>query len=137
MNIDSNTVQKYRKQSVAALLKRAAHYCHKYIRERDKHLPCISCSQFRTLEAGHYHPGGTVKMLRFNEFNVNGECKQCNYFSGDHLIHYRANLIRKVGQDKVDELDIIAAYNKRVSEKWERIHLIEIIEYYRYKLKEL
>ncbi len=137
MILEANDIQKYLKKSVSALLKRAEHYCHKYIRARDKDRPCISCNQFRTLQAGHYHPAGTVKMLRFNEFNINGECKSCNYFSGDHLIIYRKNLIKKFGLEKVDELDMIAAYNKRVSEKWEKIEIIEIIERYKQKLKEL
>ncbi len=133
----AESIRKYMSRSLPSLLKRAEHYCHKYIRERDKDQPCISCNQYRTLEAGHYYPAGKYSMLKFNEFNINGECKQCNYFSGDHLVTYRENLIRKWGQEKVDELDLIAGYNKRTSNKWSKIEIAEKIEYYKTKLKEL
>ena len=133
--MEAKTVQKYKDKSLPALKKRAEHYFNAYIRKRDEGKPCISCNQFKLLQCGHYYPAGQYPMLKFNEFNANGEDLQCNYFSGDHLIGYRENLINRIGEDKVLELDMLAKYNKRTPYKWSRIELIEIIETYKQKLK--
>ncbi len=137
VDLTSNIIQKYKSKSIPKLLERATHYFNKFIRLRDKGRPCIACSQFKTLQCGHYYPAGQYPMLKFNEDNCNGEDLQCNYFSGDHLITYRENLIRKIGIERVEKLDLIAKYNKRTPFKWSRIELIEIIETYKQKCKEL
>src|SRR5690349_25089753 len=45
---------------------------NKFIRERDKDLPCITCGTIAKVEyaAGHFYPT-TYQFLRFNEDNVN------------------------------------------------------------------
>lgn len=137
MNFDVKTIQKYKRKSLPQLMSKATEVFNAYIRKRDKHLPCISCSQYKALQAGHFYDANKYPMLRYKELNVNGECLYCNYYSGDHLIGYRANLISKIGEDNVIELDMIAKYNKRITYKWSRIELIEIIEDYKQKCKEL
>ena len=129
--LTSKTVQKYIKKSIPALMKRAVFHFNAYIRRRDADLPCIACGQYRELQAGHYYPAGHYPMLKFNEDNVNGECKACNYFSGDHLIMYRENLISRIGIERVKHLDLIRKVNKRTPHKWDRFALIEIIEKYK------
>jgi len=129
--LKASTIQKYKSKTVSQLLKAATKRFNAYIRRRDKNRPCISCGQFKSLQAGHFYPAGQYPMLRFNEHNVNGECIHCNYFSGDHLISYRRNLIKKIGEVNVNKLDDIAAHNKRTLFKWDRIHLISIIETYK------
>ena len=120
-------------KSIPALMKRAVLYFNGYIRRRDADLPCIACGQYKELQAGHYYPAGHYPMLKFNPDNVNGECKQCNYFSGDHLIAYRERLISRIGIERVEQLDLKAKYNKRTPHKWDRFSLIEIIEKYKKK----
>jgi len=78
------------------------------------------------MDAGHYVPVKGSSALRFDEYNVNGECKSCNGFDQFHLIGYRRNLIDKVGERKVIELE----QQHRLIKKWNRSELNEIIETY-------
>ena len=103
-----------------------------YIRKRDSengYFTCISCGQTKDttqMDAGHYVPVKGSSALRFDEYNVNGECKSCNGFDQFHLIGYRRNLIDKVGERKVMELE----YQHRLIKKWSRTELNEIISKY-------
>ena len=131
--LTSKTVQKYMQKSIPAMIKTATKYFNAFIRRRDANQPCIACGQFKELQAGHYYPAGHYPMLRFNEDNVWGECLADNYYSGDHLISYRENLIGRIGLKRVEQLDLIAKVNKRTGHKWDRYSLIEIIEKYKKK----
>lgn len=106
-----------------------------YIRHRDRFEPCINCNQFRTLQAGHFFSAGKYPNLRFNEDNVHGECKACNYYKSEsHAYKYRPNLINKIGQERFDKIELLAtSYNPPF--KWNRWVLIELIEYYKDRIK--
>lgn len=52
---------------------------------------------------------------RFDERNCNAECISCNIYSADHLIGYRKNLIKKIGEKEVDMLDVRAHQSKSFS----------------------
>ena len=108
------------------LTEKAQKVFNAYIRKRDSELPCISCGQFRTLQAGHYVPVRGGSYLRFNEWNVNGECEYCNGFDDFHLIGYRKRLINKIGIDAVKWLED----NRRNVNKWTRDELHNIIKKY-------
>jgi len=78
------------KQSKAKL---ARYYCHKYIRERDKDKPCISCNKYTdTIQAGHYKPDGQNSLLRYNEYNIHGQCVECNMMKSGNVRAYKASL---------------------------------------------
>lgn len=86
-----------------------------YIRERDKELPCISCSRMDheieelggrggKWDAGHYRSRGASPELRFEPLNTHKQCKSCNAGSGkyarkNHTVQqsYRENLEKKIG----------------------------------------
>ena len=78
-----------------------------YIRERDRDFPCISCGRFHDGQwhAGHYRATSVAPALRFNEENVHKQCAPCNNYLHGNLLEYRINLIRRIGQDKVDWLE--------------------------------
>ena len=78
-----------------------------YIRQRDSVLPCISCGRHHTgqIHAGHYRATSVAPALRFNEFNVHSQCQPCNCHKHGNLIDYRINLIKRIGQAKVDWLE--------------------------------
>lgn len=78
-----------------------------YIRKRDEDQPCISCGRHHTgqYHAGHYLSVGARPELRFCEDNVHKQCQPCNTHLSGNLVLYRAALIRKVGQDRVDWLE--------------------------------
>lgn len=118
--------------TIPKLTAKAQKVFNSYIRKRDSqdgYFTCISCGQTKDttqMDAGHYVPVKGSSALRFDEYNVNGECKSCNGFDQFHLIGYRRNLIDKVGERKVMELE----YQHRLIKKWSRTELNEIISKY-------
>jgi hypothetical protein len=102
-----------------------------YIRRRDADLPCISCGQYKCLQAGHYFAVKGYDGLRYDEDNVHGECAGCNCFDESHLIGYGRNLVKRIGQERYDALVERAAEYKRNGYKFSRSEVIEIIEKYK------
>ena len=93
-----------------SLLVKAQRIFNAWIRKRDEGKPCINCGHPRTLQAGHFYPTSTHSHLRFDEDNVHGECKQCNYYnSQSHAYKYRVNLERKIGKERFEDLEKRAA----------------------------
>ena len=119
-------------QPIPKLIAKAQQVFNRYIRNRDSqdgYFTCISCGQVKAqdvMDAGHYVPVKGSSALRFDEYNVNGECKSCNGFDQFHLIGYRRNLIDKIGERMVMHLE----GQHRLLKKWSRTELNEIIETY-------
>jgi len=119
--------------TIPKLTAKAQKVFNSYIRSRDSqdgYFTCISCGKtlpIVQMNAGHYIPQKNSSFLRFNEYNVHGECISDNGFNEFHLINYRKNLINKVGQEMVDWLED----NQRTVKKWTRSELEEIIEKYK------
>ncbi len=88
-------------------LREAQSAFNRFIRERDKDLPCVSCGRFHTgsYDAGHYRSVGAMPALRFSEMNVHKQCVPCNQHKGGNIIEYRINLIKRIGQFWVDWLE--------------------------------
>ena len=105
-----------------------------YIRKRDEALPCISCQRHHTgqYHAGHYRSVGGNPELRFEPLNNNKQCMPCNSHLSGNLIDYRINLIKKIGQDKVDWLE-----GPHKAKRYTLDDLKEIQAKYKDKLKEL
>ena len=110
-----------------------------YIRLRDSRTDgrcqCISCGKivpFEKIQAGHYRSRKNMS-TRWSELNVHGECFACNCMEGDHLINYRKNLIKKIGESKVNWLD---AYCNEAY-KWSDFELVIMIKDYCKKCLEL
>lgn len=119
----------------SSVLKATQDIFNKYIRLRDKDLPCISCGTTKDVEyaAGHFW-ATTYQYLRLNEDNVHKQCNaHCNMNLRGNLLEYRPNLIKKIGLERVEKLD-----NDRHLEFKKSIQeLKEIQEYYKLKIKEL
>ena len=119
--------------SLSALVERLDKVFSKYIRLRDA-MPsglfrCISCGKIKPIEqadCGHFH-SRTHMSTRFDEDNCHAECRYCNRFSADHLIGYRENLIKKIGEQRFKLLDIKAHETK----KWSHFELEQLAKYYR------
>lgn len=104
-----------------------------YIRLRDAmpngYFRCISCGQtkpFAQADCGHYHSRRHMA-TRWDEDNAHAECRSCNRFRADHMIGYRENLVRKIGQMRFDKLAWKAAQTRR----WTDFELQELIKYYK------
>jgi len=128
----------YSNKTIQQLLLVAQKVFNAFIRQRDSkgdYFVCISCNRHQALHqmnAGHFYSAGNHSYLRFNENNVHGQCIRCNMHLHGNLIPYQAGLIRKIGLDKVQELD----QWKHFSMKWDRVQLIGIIQLYKQYLKE-
>lgn len=119
--------------TIPKLTAKAQKIFNAYIRQRDSqdgYFTCISCGRTLTtdqMDAGHFAPVKGGSALRFDEYNVNGECKKCNGFDEFHLIGYRRGIIEKYGI----EILIYLENNARNIKKWTRTELNDIIQKYK------
>ncbi len=131
------TSKKKKAVSLPSLTAKAQKVFNAYIRQRDSKEGYFTCiSFFKTLpiesmNAGHYVPVKGGSALRFNEYNVNGECQRCNGFDEFHLVGYRKYLVMKIGEDKVTKLE----EDRNKVYKWSRTELEQIIKHYSTLLK--
>lgn len=144
--MEAITLRKYQNKTVAKLKITAQKWFNLFIRLRDTDENgfgrCISSGKplkipSENAQAGHFYSAGHYPILRFNEDNVHLQGKSDNYFKSGNLNEYRKNLIAKIGIDRVEVLDGVADFSKRQNFKWDRFELIEIIEKYKTKAKEL
>ncbi len=135
--MNAKQIKKYKGKSIAYLHGKATLYFNKYIRLRDHSKGCVSCDSPTFSDAGHFYPAGHYPPLKYNENNVHGQCKQCNYFYHGNLIEYRKLITNRITKTQLLELDYKVALYKRNGYKWDRFFLIEIIETYKAKAKVL
>ena len=143
MKIDQ--VKKYQNKSYSALHTTAKTWFNKFIRLRDTdengYGNCIATGQHlkygtESCQAGHYFAGGKYKSLEFNEDNVHVQSKQDNYYGHDFAA-YSLNLISKIGAERFEKLNFLAQYEKKHGFEQDRFTIIDIIETYKAKVKEL
>lgn len=109
-----------------------------FIRARDAGKPCICCGRSSSgwsrggdWDAGHYRSRGAASHLRYHEDNCHSQLKQCNRRAFD-VASYRANLIGRIGLERVEALE-----NDNATHKWTRDELIAIRRHYIAKRKEI
>jgi hypothetical protein len=107
---------------------------NKFIRERDKDAPCISCGRFHEGQwhAGHYRTRGAYPELRFDEDNCHKQCSVCNNHLSGNIDNYTPRLIEKIGQARFDRL-----MSHHPLPKWKREDYEQIRDNYKNKLKGL
>ena len=98
-------VKKAKQMPLSQLKKKVQRVVNEYVRERDKNLPCISCGKVKPLTAGHFWTQGAHGFLRYNLDNIQGQCLSCNSFKSGNLNEYRLGLIKRIGVDRVEDLD--------------------------------
>lgn len=107
---------------------------NKYIRLRDKNQLCISCQKPpKKQNAGHYFSSGGHSNVRFDEDNVHLQCEHCNTFLSGNLLNYQIEIEKRIGADKLIELQAKA----HIVKKWSIDELKELIKEYKNKIKEL
>jgi predicted nucleic acid-binding Zn ribbon protein len=108
---------------------------NKFIRLRDKDKGCISCGKplkEGNTDAGHLWPT-KYSNIRFNEFNVNGQCSRpCNKDKSGDINNYRINFVKRYSEEKLKELDEIA----HIEKKYTIEEIQELIKIYKLKIKE-
>ena len=125
-------IKTFKDGDVPHLTKVAQQVFNKYIRKRDEHLPCISCTHNgnRQRHASHFRPTGRNHQLRFNEDNCHSSCSICNQHLSGNLIPYRVALIEKIGIDRVEALE-----SNNTPKSYSVDELQTIIETYKQKIK--
>ena len=78
-----------------------------FIRRRDAnesgHGLCITCGEFRLLQAGHFVPRQYLA-TRWLETNAHGQCAMCNCWGHGEQAEYYRSLVRKYGKVVPDGL---------------------------------
>lgn len=109
---------------------------NKFIRLRDKGLPCVSCGHpddgSRQRHASHYKSVGGNPALRFDLSNVNSSCSICNNYLSGNLVPYRVELIKRIGLVEVERLE-----GPQEPLKLTIPEIQELIKTYKQKCKEL
>jgi hypothetical protein len=113
--------------STNELLKVAQNAFNAKVRERDKNKGCICGCRRKVEQAGHFFPAGSYSGVRFDERNVHGISKQCNYFKSSPAIdpEFEVGLISRMGM--VTVMDLTRKAEKTRMYKWTRQELIAII----------
>ena len=109
--------------------------CHRYIKERDKGLPCICCNRPLNgkIDAGHYLESGNNPQIRYDEDNIHSQSVYCNQYQGGNSDDYRGNLIKKIGLKRIERLESMKGGKvKRTCDDYK-----EIENYYKAKLNKI
>ena len=127
------------RKTIPQLIEEAQSVFNLYIRLRDRGRGCISCGASLRLEGlggghdcGHYRSRGAAGHLRFHEHNAAGQCKRCNRRLGGNVAAFRIGLVRRIGVQRLEELE-----NNNEPMKWTREYLREIHAKYKLLAKEL
>lgn len=111
---------------------------NRYIRERDKGKPCISCGcTDKPLQAGHLWPVSTYDSIRFDVDNIHGQCSWCNCWQHGNQANYLLNLPDRIGQKRTDELIEKAKQSRTSGYKYSRDELSQIKGEFMQKIREL
>lgn len=84
------------------------------------------------LAAGHYRTTAAAPQLRFDERNIHKQCVVCNQHKSGNLVPYRVELINRIGQEAVDEIE--SNHNRH---RWTVEECKAIKAEYQQKLKDL
>mgnify|MGYP000430454605 CR=1 FL=1 len=116
------TLSDWNKEAQAAI--------NKYVRVRDAKKPCVSCgcalsiNYGGTTDCGHYRSRGSASHLRFNLLNMAGQCSRCNRYLSGNIVEYRKELIKRIGNKRVDILECSNEPRKFDAEYLKRIKKI-------------
>ena len=107
----------------------------KWVRLRDKDLPCISCgtSYTQQWDGGHYLKAEIYSGVIFNPMNINKQCCNCNDHLQGNVIDYRKGMIIKYGEANLIALEELG--NKTRKYTFTREELIDITNKYKLKIK--
>jgi hypothetical protein len=127
--------------SISQLKKKADAVFSKYIRYRDGMFVngvwggnCITCGQWfphREMQAGHFQ-SRRFNITRFDEMNVNGQCRACNVFRHGEQYKYAIAVDEKYGEGTAERL----ARKSMEFHKFTVSELQGLVKYYGDKVKE-
>jgi hypothetical protein len=131
--------QREQMKRIPELIAEAQKEFNAFIRERDKHHPCICCGQplgsgdvGGAFDCGHYRSTGSAAHLRFDERNAHAQRKYCNRWGAGRAVDYRIGLIGRIGLEAVEALEA-----SNTPHKWTADELRGIRDTYRAKVKQM
>ena len=81
---------------------------NRYVRLRDRHLPCCSCDRPASWDgqwhASHLRSVGAASAVRFHLWNIHKGCSICNNHLSGNLAEYLPRIRARIGNAKVDWL---------------------------------
>ena len=100
-------VRKEKLKSRADHLKDTQQAFNAWVRARDAALPCVSCGRHHQgkYDAGHYRTVGSKPALRFEPMNCHRQCSPCNTLLSGNIVHYRIELLKRIGAEAVEWLE--------------------------------
>jgi len=101
-------IKKIQSQPITHFKKLAQTDFNAYIRVRDQHKSCVSCHKpphRGQRHASHYRPRSTAAQLSFNTGNVWASCATCNSVLSGNLTNYRRELVERIGESRVIDLE--------------------------------
>ncbi|MDR0805968.1 MAG: recombination protein NinG [Enterobacteriaceae bacterium] len=117
----------------AEYLKDAQRAVNAYVRERDKNKPCVSCGTTEAKwDAGHYRTTAAAPQLRFDPRQIHKQCSVCNQHKSGNIVSYRAELIRRIGVEAVEEIE-----NSNEIKRWSIEELKAVREQFKFQLTQL
>lgn len=112
---------------------------HNMVRLRDKGKPCISCGcQWNELfQAGHLYASGNYFSIRYDFFNIHGQCQGCNLMNNGNENEYHLRLPNRIGVVEYEKLKERALDDKKQAKNWTKDELKAIRVEANKKIKEL
>lgn len=110
-------------------------WCHRFIKERDKGKPCVSCGQpwSDDHQAGHWKKASDYSTLKYWEFNIHNQCKGCNLMKDGNVQRYADRILKRISPEQKQEIERMCIQEKQMDFKWDRQELEELRDYYKEK----
>lgn len=120
-------------ETAADLKQKLQKLVNQYVRLRDQGQPCISCQRsVKKVHAGHLYSVGKFPELRFDLDNINVQCEQCNLYLHGNGAFYLPNLVKKIGEERVNALKSRAGIPKN----YLKSDLLELINEFKTRIKQ-
>lgn len=97
---------------------------------------CISCGKvfyWKDIQNGHYMSRRYMS-TRFSEDNCRPQCISCNIFNQGNIQMYRRALIKQIGEQRVDLIEVRA---KQESKNWSLFEYKAMIDFYQKEVDKL
>lgn len=127
-------------QSKSSLIKLLDKWFSYYIRlkfsDKNGYCRCISCSKiyfWKDIQNGHYMSRRYMS-TRFSEDNCRPQGVECNIFNQGAIQMYRRALVKEIGEQRVDLVEVRARQERK---NWSIFELKQLVEYYKKEVEKL
>lgn len=129
---------KEKNKTLPQLEAEARMWFQRWVRLRDKDLPCISCgsTKDKRYDGGHWWKAEIYSGLIFHVDNCHKQCSRpCNKDLAGDPANYRIGLVKRIGEERVKWLE--ENKDRLRNYKYTRQELIDIAEAYKQKIKQI